>query len=1284
MRCRHDLRRRTLTLLAGLALESAAGQCLAAPAPGSDSVLVQSIRVTGSKAISADELARQIADARGKRLNRAQLEQLADRLTGFYRAHGRTRVRAMLPPQDFANGQVVFRIVRTKTTTLPPLRPASASATAAGTAAPVLQDAPVTAAPPMHDPVAALLERARFWMDRDHPERARDRLRQLFRISPHNLQGLILLGTLQAQAGDRPGTLATLARLHAARPDDPAIVRIQDLLRLTTTDRARWQQARLLARTGHPQAAVDAARALCPNGLPDSALELEYWQWVARTPDGWQAADQGLTQLLRNHPDSLRIRLAWAEQRTAHAPVDPLAVQQLVALSRDPDYGRAAQQAWRSAVLRENPSASAITQLRQYLAFDPQDEGVRAALNQTLSAMDAQHQQQLDPATLAVAAAQQRLEANDLPGAESGFSRALALRPNDMQAIGGLGMVRLRQARYAEAADCFRRAARGDASQRRKWNSLLATARFWGHLQASGHARDADQAALAAREARAALAVQPGQPDALVALAAALTASGDVDGAARAYQQALAANPQQHDAQTGLAALYRDEADRLGSEHPRDAVALLEQAFRLDPDNPWLCLDLARRHAQQGEAARGHALFDALLKRQPASADAHYAQALFLAGQGDTAAALASMQQIEPSQRTAKLNDYRRSLQAALRTERKHHEDESAARHNAAVIRSAETQTRAGNTDAAQRLLARQLAQWPDDPALQLAMARTLAAKRNYTAAIALCRNLVARDPDASDARIEWLTLLVAQHQRQQMTSLVEQWISQGQPAPAWARLNLASWLIDQHAWALAQRYVDAVLVSEPDNARALDAASRIAYARGQTGLAINELQHALAQQQPAIDDAHTLSALRATPAGDGSFSVTPAADPTATDSAGGDYQYWRLARMLDQDIPWISSALDWETRAGTPGQSQFEAWQLPFEWKAPWSGGGQWFARSDLVRLQAGTLDCSGSYATRTFGTLLLSNANCAGLASQQAQGASLTAGYVNDHLRADFGTTPLGFPIWNLVGGLLWKGDAGPFSWSLDASRRQDTSTLLSFAGTTDPGTGRVWGGVLATGVRAGLSLDHGGTLGFWSSFGVHELTGTNVQSNQRVRVMAGETWRIINEEDRLFSLGLTAMDWHDTQDSGEFTFGQGGYYSPQTYRSLALPVTWAQRYTRWSWTVRGSVFASWSQTDASPYFPINPQFQAQAQALAIEQKTKVNPWYSTSSGPGSGYSLSTAAEYQATSRLFVGSRLEIERSPYYAPNTFLLYLRYAVGAAAAQPVALPPNPVLPTSSF
>ncbi len=1276
MRCRHDLRRRALTLLAGLAFESATGQCLAVPTPGNDSVLVQSIRITGSKAVPAEELTRQIADARGKRLTRAQLEQLADRLTGFYRAHGRTRVRALLPPQDFANGQVVFRIVRTNASTVPQRHSATTSA-----ADPVLQAAAVTAAPLMHDPQTALLERARFWMDRDHPERARNQLRQLFRISPRNLQGLILLGTLQAQAGDRAGTLATLARLHAVRPDDPAITRIHDILRLATTDRARWQRARLLARGGHPQAAVDAARALCPNGPPDSDLALEYWQWVARTPDGWQAADQGLTQLLRDHPDSLRIRLAWAELRTAHAPVDPLAVQQLAALSRDPDYGRAAQQAWRSAVLRQAPSTAGsaqsrqvIAQLRQYQAFDPQDEGVRTALNQTLSAMNAQRQQQLDPATLAIAAGQQRLEANDLPGAEREFAHALALRPDDMQAIGGLGMVRLRQARYAEAADCFRRAARSDASQRRKWNSLLATARFWGHMQASGRARDAGQAALAAREARAALAMQPGQPDALVALAAALAASGDIDGAAQSYQQALAANPQQHNAQTGLAALYRDEADRLGPEHQREAVALLEHASRLDPDNPWICLDLARRHAQQGEAARGRALFDALLKRQPTAADAHYTQALFLAGQGDTAAALSCMEQIEPAQRTAKLDDYQRALQVALRNERQHHEDESAARHNAAVIRSAEAQTGAGNTDVAQRTLARQLAQRPDDPALQLAMARTFAAERNFTAAIALCRDLVARDPDASDARIEWLTLLAAQHQRQQMIRLAAQWISQGQPAPAWARLNLANWLIDQHAWTVARQYVDAVLAGEPDNARALDAASRIAYARGQTGLAIGTLQHALALQQPAIDDSRTLSALRPASTGDGSFSVTPAADPAATDSAGGDYQYRRLASMLDQDIPWISSALDWETRAGTPGQSQFEAWQLPFEWKAPWSGGGQWFARSDLVRLQAGTLDCSGSYATRTFGTLLLSNASCAGQASQQAQGASLTAGYVNDHLRADFGTTPLGFPVWNLVGGLRWKGDAGPFSWSLDASRRQDTSTLLSFAGTTDPRTGLVWGGVLATGVRAGLSLDNGGTLGFWSSFGVHELTGTNVQSNQRVRAMAGETWRIVNEEDRLFSLGLTAMDWHDTQDSGEFTFGQGGYYSPQTYRSLALPVTWAQRYARWSWAIRASVFTSWSQTDASPYFPTDPQLQASAG----------NPWYSTSSGPGSGYSFSAASEYQATSRLFVGSRLEIERSPYYAPNTFLLYLRYAVGAAAAQPVALPPNPVLPTSSF
>lgn len=376
--------------------------------------------------------------------------------------------------------------------------------------------------------------------------------------------------------------------------------------------------------------------------------------------------------------------------------------------------------------------------------------------------------------------------------------------------------------------------------------------------------------------------------------------------------------------------------------------------------------------------------------------------------------------------------------------------------------------------------------------------------------------------------------------------------------------------------------------------------------------------------------------------------------------------------------------ALDVLTRDATPGKSSVEAIGVLAEGQIPLGPGGRLFIRAEELSFDAGSLDLDDPQEAETFGTLLLCGqwGNCPqGSLDQSATGLTLALGYQTPQLRFDLGTTPSGMEVQNLVGGLRWDGDVGPFSYGLTVSRRPLTSSLLTFGGTRDPGTGEVWGGILANGLRLNLSRDQGGTFGFWSNLSWHALTGENVPTNDRKILMGGFYGRVINEPDRELSLGINASYWSFERNLGEFTFGHGGYYSPQSYASLSFPVTWEARTQRWAYILRAGISFSWSRLDDAPYYPGHPDLQADAERL--EPVTGVDPWYEGGSSHSTGYGIRGAFEYQITPHLFVGGSIGIDRSPFYEPNRGMLYLRYDF-EAYGKPLARLPQTLTPYGDF
>lgn len=1174
--------------------------------------------------------------------------------------------------------------------------------------------APAARAATVEEESAALLERAALWQSRYRDDLARDALDRLFRLDANHPEGLLLLARIQLRAGQEAEAERTYERLRKAHPNHAAAKQLAALLRIRGPDREKYRQAQQLARAGHAEEAAKAYRALFPDGPPDDELALEYALVLAATDGGWDAARAQLAQLAARHPDDPRYRLAYASHLSTRKPVAAETFRALRELAAEPAVAKPAREAWRRAVLRLDAVEESLPPLREYVAGNPDDATARERLAAVAQAVERQRRLETDPGYRARREGLAHLEAGRLDEARDRLQVAVTAHPDDAEAAGALGIVLMRQGRHGQAHEFLREAARLDASGRAKWEELARTARFWDLVGQAGAARQAGRPELAERHYREALALDPANATALEGLAAVLLQAGrDAEVVAMLDRLPAGSRSEVARAVDGVrAGRLRDEAKRLQEQgRAAEAVAALERAASLDPADPWLRLDLARLYAAGGEPARGEALFDALLARRPRDADARFATALYLSGVDRESQALAVLEPVAEAGRTAGMTSLQRRLWVSVQGRRaealaRQGRSAESARLLAAAERAvgddaelaleiASAHVQIGDFAAARALLDR-LSAPPAQPPLdwRIGQARLLNRMQADAELGALLENLAPAGPKTPAQEREladlkrWLAWRQAAALRQAGRSAeaadAYRAILGERPGDTDAAIALAEVLVERGEHEAARPLVDAALAASPEDPGALAVAARLALADGapEQAIALEQRSRAARLARRAPDGGLSTLSRPSVPGGPFVVEAAPAAALAKEQGYPGEHR--RLAELLDRRSPLFSSALDWRYRAGTSGKSQVSAQELPLEWRENAVGDFQWFVRAEPARVNAGALDLADTAEAATFGSVLLCQPPCAtGSVAQLETGVAFGAGLERPGLRVDAGSSPAGFPVVNFLGGLLYRGDLGPASYSIDVSRRPVTSSLLSWSGTQDPRTGRTWGGVVATGVRLGVARDSGGEYGAWGSLGLHRLDGRDVLANDRAQLMAGGYRRFVNEEDRQLTLGLTGMWWRHAENAGEFTFGHGGYYSPRTYRSLAIPVAYAFRTPLTSFAVRASVSVAWSEFDRAPFFPTDPALQAQAEALA--PFTGVDPFHAGGDqGRSYGRALGAAVEHQLLPGLFVGARAELERSTNYTPNRFLLYLRFLADRPSARPVALPPEPVLPGSQY
>jgi len=376
----------------------------------------------------------------------------------------------------------------------------------------------------------------------------------------------------------------------------------------------------------------------------------------------------------------------------------------------------------------------------------------------------------------------------------------------------------------------------------------------------------------------------------------------------------------------------------------------------------------------------------------------------------------------------------------------------------------------------------------------------------------------------------------------------------------------------------------------------------------------------------------------------------------------------------------WIETGYQALRKPATEGISSLRGWELPTVAWIPRGYDGHYFLHVDRVKLDAGELPVDGNEVL-DFGQIAASPPGTPLVyRRQRGSGLNLGFGFVGDDWRWDIGTTGVGFPVTNLVGGVAKTGDLGRYGYRLEGFRRPVTGNVLSYAGARDPISGQVWGGVVATGAAGRVSTDIG-PYSTSASLNLASLTGKNVASNTRAQLRMTVDRDIWRSKTSVVNVGVAFSAWRYGKDLSEYSFGQGGYYSPHRYTSLALPVEWSGRMGALTWLARGAISVSNSSSGSSDYFPQSALLQSLARARLAENGSV--PVYPGSSNSGFGRSFRGVLEYQLTPNLSLGAQLEVDRSAFYAPTNLLVYGRYQFDPVSA-PLATRPRPVQTYSSF
>ena len=349
--------------------------------------------------------------------------------------------------------------------------------------------------------------------------------------------------------------------------------------------------------------------------------------------------------------------------------------------------------------------------------------------------------------------------------------------------------------------------------------------------------------------------------------------------------------------------------------------------------------------------------------------------------------------------------------------------------------------------------------------------------------------------------------------------------------------------------------------------------------------------------------------------------------------------------------------------RSGTPGLDRLSYIESPTEASTVIGHTARVTAVAIPVFLNSGTLNPSSfsSGDIPYLGTMAANSANAP--AQQIVNGVGGELQLASKYLDLAAGYTPYDFIIQNVTGHLnlrLYKGHVTLFG---DRSPVKDTQ--LSYAGLRDPGTitptyqGTSWGGVVASTAGARIDLGSGGS-GFYLSVDGGDLHGYHVQNNTKYEGSTGAYLRVKNwPEIGSITVGGGLFGMHYQRNEIGLTYGQGGYFSPDSFFLASVPVTFNGAYrSNFHYTASGAFGVQSFQQDWANFYPLDPALQSSfvatsggsCSAAQLAAHSNSCGEYSSSASTSLNYSLNSEVSYRFGDHWYLGGFVAANNSSNY----------------------------------